>query len=1462
MSDLSTHTGGLERRLPLTKNDQSSSRPDKGLTLQERWLTANYNAQSFYEHRALKQKWEEVLKDYPSGSYRWCHALFTGLSLITGRSQSRLMKLGFDEKPGDKEWWTISEGEVRLYYRPNIIRNDLEELLHNEKYRDLVNVIKTGAFPLPIPSAFTKPLMFWRKMGPSHKKGIKRAAGKIIKKLQKYETRPYSAGRISSALSYYLATKNCGIADIGYLTGLSPRRCVALHYSQLKVSEVIPPYNEFLLELGFSANEIPSVSDSIVGTALTVSEHALSNLLSKQVRPLLGAVADKIDEYLKFHNDIVYMAWIYIQLSTGHRHNIGALKSILHFDLKSGVLIVEDKTTRPHILSKSVVLQLEYFINYLQNFRRVAEICKPELASLIEDSLSGDAPLFFLLSSKGERRVFSVDNLNKLVHSYWQFPANWARHYTLTTLVTILPADQFPAWAGHLEGEKEADDRFSGLTPNEQKAASEAMEQALERVGVLPFNPCTRQLTAVSDSSALVSLKKLKAWNASEKERLERDQDYKNQVNTSKVFWTKERLQKCASLWHWEAEFETCLERLSKEDSSVEEWMMLSIYSAMTRGGLTKPEMVYTFYTQLRRGEINWWTAEGRCYFDLSYKVEKGLFNLREKEDRAFRQMHWPIDIQTLSLVLAGPFHADMWHHSLPVGKVAFAEWLSQWFNGDDGSWLGSLKELCKCIPFIQWFALKADVSYAETYISGSQQHNFAPNRSSLISLIKAPLRIEWPKHGRHKVARKKVTRRRKKGGLTSPFGENATGLILDLLGKNDSQSNAVRNIQAFMNQGLEEWPLEAQILVQWLEYKLSHIKVSTARGYVSSIAPEWFTAVQDCNFDVLSADEIFAVYQRIYNGTNDPGKRDIYVQRLRWLHQYGMEEYGWPINDALATFLKTRSSLTYVRTSVVDCRHVHNTLEALDRLEADEIFKAQLKLILIIGFRCGLRIGEILKLRFRDVDAESDWALYIRGSRLGSNKSDNALRKLEFAKLASEEELELLKQYYHELIIDRQIPDYVFGLGGENIPLDQVKCSQILGGALRQSTGNSEVVFHSLRHSWASMTFAIIGKERDLAEQFTGLDREKLAAIRKYWLRSEDLTRDGLWQLARALGHATPATSAQTYLHLVPEMVHRKLARVIWPSSSVQKSLKNLLNFRQGELDTMGYDLVMNRLAKQVRKHTGEERIPAKQGRHHKPNLTFGLPATYLILASAIEKVAEGQTIVRVAEQYPVSEQDLENIVYRCKKLASMKTKKRARKLVDRRVKAENGDDANYRNILLPSLHESPDVRRLAMDIANTLRQRCQKKRARKAIIQQAMAVLKTFTVSKHYLLIRKREDLSEILSFAQGLVPEEYWRFEGNVLFKRDEENEKEKRKEAYDYWFDVLPLGAAYRESDVEPGDKKSSNQYGVINATLGHSKQCLDSGKKCRRHGVKMLAWLSYMTVVIYGTNEEVDAFTNA
>ncbi|MFC3053802.1 hypothetical protein [Kordiimonas pumila] len=140
------------------KKTQSNAEIARKVVLKERTLSANFNAQGMPENKAFLEKSLRALEDMPAGSEEWCLAFLATISLLTGRSLEPLIEIGFKENSEANEWWVIQDDEAWLCYRPDIIRDNMENTVGANSLSVLVNVIKTTYFSQPIPRALTKHL--------------------------------------------------------------------------------------------------------------------------------------------------------------------------------------------------------------------------------------------------------------------------------------------------------------------------------------------------------------------------------------------------------------------------------------------------------------------------------------------------------------------------------------------------------------------------------------------------------------------------------------------------------------------------------------------------------------------------------------------------------------------------------------------------------------------------------------------------------------------------------------------------------------------------------------------------------------------------------------------------------------------------------------------------------------------------------------------------------------------------------------------------------------------------------------------------------------------------------------------------------------------------------------------------------------------------------------------------------
>jgi integrase len=186
--------------------------------------------------------------------------------------------------------------------------------------------------------------------------------------------------------------------------------------------------------------------------------------------------------------------------------------------------------------------------------------------------------------------------------------------------------------------------------------------------------------------------------------------------------------------------------------------------------------------------------------------------------------------------------------------------------------------------------------------------------------------------------------------------------------------------------------------------------------------------------------------------------------------------------------------------------------------LDANAIARVRLRALYITAIGTGLRQGELLGLRWSDVDLDSGMlsirhTLQIRTRELSEPKTDRARRTLRLASVVIEGLREhRTRQLSERLVAGSRWADlgYVFAtrqgrpLMARNVLRDLHRHLEV-AGLPRQR-------FHDLRHAYATLLLE---------------DGEELGVI------------------SRTLGHSQIGTTADVYAHLTPAMLERTAARM-----------------------------------------------------------------------------------------------------------------------------------------------------------------------------------------------------------------------------------------------------------------------------------------------------------------------------
>ena len=233
----------------------------------------------------------------------------------------------------------------------------------------------------------------------------------------------------------------------------------------------------------------------------------------------------------------------------------------------------------------------------------------------------------------------------------------------------------------------------------------------------------------------------------------------------------------------------------------------------------------------------------------------------------------------------------------------------------------------------------------------------------------------------------------------------------------------------------------------------------------------------------------------------------------------------------------------------------VDEYLAALDWLEqqlelgADPIDTAISRIVLILTFRCGLRRGEVFGLRLCDVHDMGGIYLHIRRYPTHTLKTPSATRTVRIDPLLTSRERAWLRQ-----CCKKRGADSTAGPGDDrqqsqllSRPSAQEDAVSIEGTvrrvmrAVHAVTNDPRLVLHHLRHScgswlWLKLRVPDYPEVMDLLTSMPGLCRELGQARR---LRTQlcgavaGPSRMYSYVIARILGHASPTTSLEHYVHV-----------------------------------------------------------------------------------------------------------------------------------------------------------------------------------------------------------------------------------------------------------------------------------------------------------------------------------------
>ncbi|MFD1132030.1 tyrosine-type recombinase/integrase [Psychrobacter sanguinis] len=330
------------------------------------------------------------------------------------------------------------------------------------------------------------------------------------------------------------------------------------------------------------------------------------------------------------------------------------------------------------------------------------------------------------------------------------------------------------------------------------------------------------------------------------------------------------------------------------------------------------------------------------------------------------------------------------------------------------------------------------------------------------------------------------------------------------------------------------EAPLNEIALTGWLLSKVTGgCEVSSVQTYSNRITNRWLSVSRGMELEDFDEDDFLYFYDELIELGRTEKAKNATASLIDEIHSYLVTHHDIEPIAALSSKVRPHRKTGYISETMF--QSILNQIDSLDlNLEAIE----SLKLALILAHRCSLRVGEIAKIRIKDIFAVS--YLDIRNNKYGNNKTSSALRRILLSKLLTKEDYELFKRVYAKRVSSEGETLIATQAG---LPYQPNDLSRLLSEAIKACTGLSYLSTHHLRHSFIT-NFQLMSFIYDDDNAYND-------HICYSWLQSlipytqeeaheilttieSPLAYKKILALAGLAGHASPTTTYSSYVHLL----------------------------------------------------------------------------------------------------------------------------------------------------------------------------------------------------------------------------------------------------------------------------------------------------------------------------------------
>lgn len=340
------------------------------------------------------------------------------------------------------------------------------------------------------------------------------------------------------------------------------------------------------------------------------------------------------------------------------------------------------------------------------------------------------------------------------------------------------------------------------------------------------------------------------------------------------------------------------------------------------------------------------------------------------------------------------------------------------------------------------------------------------------------------------------------------------------------------------------------------------NLRPGRIKTMISSIGSRLCPLMQERDITLYNAEELEGLYEDLLGTVSSQSLKRKLANILARFQSYLEREHYVDEIDSREVFGVQNSPIPVDANIILidEYHHILITLEDISELELAPDLNIIVRLIFILGYRCGLRRSEGLKLRLEDIQGNDDLYLLIRPHKDRTLKTNNAKRVFKLDQFLGENELVLLKSWLQRRrdAYDHKESNspFLFCLTGSNtLFIDGDSVFPVIHSVMRAVCGDNSLRYHHLRHSFATLLLLklMLNDKASLsifeAHPQTQEWIRNNEGLKKYLFGTLTPTKKSLYALSMLMGHASPETTLEHYSHLLDYMARELVEERLGPT-------------------------------------------------------------------------------------------------------------------------------------------------------------------------------------------------------------------------------------------------------------------------------------------------------------------------